>query len=535
MVPSVYLRLTPPELLVHDEPAQVLVVGDFDDNGADILTPAALAFVGAMVRRFGAPLQQLLADRAERRTRIAAGARLDFLAETADIRAGTWGVAPAPADLERRVVEIHAPAERHALAAALGSGADVVVADLEDAVTPTWDNVIAGQRILRDAVRGTLADDGGAPPALVVRPRGLHLPERHLLVDGRIPPAALVDAALFVFHNARALMARGSAPYLYLAKLESHVEAAWWAEVLSAFEDELGLPRSTVRVSVLIETLPATFEMDEILHALRDRVTALNCGRWDFIFSAIKVRRDDASALLPDRAQVTIHQPVLRAFTQLAVRTCHRRGVHAIGGMSNQVPEADDLDAAKRAHAEVADEKRREAADGFDGAWVADPAMVATARDAFDALLCGAPHQRHVLRQDVRVTPADLMRTPQGTRTEAGLRHNIRVGITYIEGWLRGRGHVAIDGLLEDASTVEIARTQVWQWVHHRARLTDGRAVTQQLVERLADEELTRLLALPGAADRGRRFGQARDLFVQVATGEPLAEFLTSEAYRLLT
>ena len=512
---------------------------------SDVLTPDALAFVGGLARRFGASIDALLTARAERRARIARGEeRLAFLPGTAPIRERDWTVAPAPRDLQRRVVEITGPTDRKMMINALNSGADVFMADLEDSSAPTWANMLAGQVNLRDAVRRTIewndAESGKAyrlnerTATLIVRPRGLHLVERHLVIDGKPIAAPLVDAGLFLHHNAAALIERGTGPYLYLPKLESHLEARLWNDVLAHAERALALPNGSIKVTVLIETIAAAFEMDEILFELRDRIAGLNCGRWDYIFSFIKYHAADPHAVLPDRAQVTMEQPCMRAYTQLAVKTCHRRGAFAIGGMAAQIPIKNDQDANERALAKVRADKLREVRDGHDGTWVAHPGLVSIAREVFEAHMSSA-NQLDRRREDVDVTADDLLRVPTGTRTEEGLRQNVRVGVQYIESWLRGLGCVPLYHLMEDAATAEISRAQVWQWIHHRARLDDtGDIVTAPLVEQIMDEELARLTTTLGDRMRGGRFPEARALFLRLATADTLADFLTSAAYNQL-
>jgi malate synthase len=528
-----------PASTVNDAP-------DFTAFESAILTEGARNFVADLERRFGGAIRELLARRAERRLRIARGEeQLDFLSDTAAVRARDWSVAPAPHELLHRAVEITGPTDRKMMINALNSGADVFMADLEDSSAPTWGNVLAGQQNLRDAVRRTIEWRDAATgkeyrlneqtAVLIVRPRGLHLVERHLLVDAKPVAASLCDAGLFLYHNAEALIERGSGPYLYLPKLESHREARLWNDVLTHAEHVLGLPHGCVRVTVLIETLPAAFEMDEILWELRDRIVGLNCGRWDYIFSFIKYRSADPNAVLPDRSQVTMEQPCMRAYTQLAVKTCHRRGAHAIGGMAAQIPIKNDPAANERALAKVRADKLREVNDGHDGTWVAHPALVAVAREIFAAHMTG-PNQLERLRQDVKPSAANLLEVPGGTRTEEGLRHNVRVGIQYIEAWLRGLGCVPLYHLMEDAATAEISRAQVWQWIHHRVRLDDtGDEVTPSLLSRIVDEEMARITSEVGDAQmRAGCFSEARSLFMQLATGETITDFLTTAAYGAL-
>jgi malate synthase len=513
---------------------------------SDILTPQALALVGDLSRQFGASIETLLDSRALRRSRIARGEeRLDFLPGTKPIRERDWTVAPTPRDLERRVVEITGPTDRKMMINALNSGADVFMADLEDSSAPTWSNMLAGQVNLRDAVRRTIEWDDAETgksyrlnertATLIVRPRGLHLVERHLVIDGKPIAASLVDTGLFLHHNAAPLIERGSGPYLYLPKLESHLEARLWNEVLAHVERALALPNGSVKVTVLIETIAAAFEMDEILYELRDRIVGLNCGRWDYIFSFIKYQAADPHAVLPDRSQVTMEQPCMRAYAQLAIRTCHRRGAHAIGGMAAQIPIKNDPAANQRALDKVRADKLREVRDGHDGTWVAHPGLVPVAREIFEAHMSSA-NQLGRLREDVHVTAEDLLRVPTGTRTEEGLRQNVRVGVQYIEAWLRGIGCVPLYHLMEDAATAEISRAQVWQWIHHAARLDDtGATVTAELLETILDDEIERLTRELGRQRIATgRFLQARALFFELATADALADFLTSAAYRQL-
>jgi malate synthase len=500
-----------------------------------VLTEEALAFVALLAREFTPRVEEVLARRRERQARFDAGERPDFLAETADVRESNWMVAPLPDDLQDRRVEITGPTDRKMIINALNSGASVFMADFEDSNSPTWDNVVQGQVNLRDAVAGTISYQapetgkqyalGPKTATLMVRPRGWHLFEKHVEQGGRAVPAGLFDFGLFFFHNARALVDRRSGPYFYLPKMQSHVEARLWNDVFLRAQEELGLPRGSVKATVLIETLPAAFEMDEILFELREHSAGLNCGRWDYIFSSVKTLRADPSWVLPDRAQVTMEQPFLRAYTQLLVKTCHRRGAHAMGGMAAFIPIKGDPARNGGALAKVEADKLREVKGGHDGTWVAHPGLVPLARQVFDKHM-PTPHQMHVLREDVSVAADDLLQVPQGTRTEAGLRHSIRVGVQYLEAWLRGLGCVPLYDLMEDAATAEISRTQIWQWIRHGARLDDGRAVTAPLVSGLLDEEM--------AAFRGGRFAEARAIFEELSTSAELAEFLTLPAYEAL-
>jgi malate synthase len=514
----------------------------------EVLSPAALAFVGALHERFEPRREELLAARRERRARLAAGGTLDFLPETREIREGDWQVAPAPPDLRDRRVEITGPVDRKMIINALNSGARGFMADFEDSLSPTWHNVVEGQVNLIDAIEGTIehtAPDGrdyrlgDETATLLVRPRGWHLPEKHLQADGRPLAGALVDAGLFLFHNARRLLERGSGPYFYLPKLESHLEARLWNDVFCFCQDELGIDRGTIKATVLIETLPAAFEMEEILYELREHSAGLNAGRWDYMFSTIKTFRERPEFVLPDRSAVKMTVPFMRAYTELLVRTCHRRGAHAMGGMAALIPSRKDPEANERAIAAVADDKQREAADGFDGTWVAHPDVVATAMAEFDAVLGGRPNQVDRRREDVDVGAAELrdVASTPGELTEAGLRSNVNVGIQYISSWLRGNGAAAIYGLMEDAATAEIARSQVWQWIRHERALAEGPRVTPELVRRFATLELERIrgeIADDEWFETHGRPRESRALFERVALGEQLEEFLTLPAYEQL-
>jgi len=509
----------------------------------EILSDEAVAFVADLNRRFRPRRNELLADRARRRAEIAAGGTLGFLSETADIRAGDWTVPPAPADLTDRRVEITGPTERKMTINALNSGAKVWLADLEDANTPHWANVVGGQQNLYDAIRRTItletpaktyALQGGPYPTIVMRPRGWHLDERHLPVDGEPAVGALVDFGLYFFHNAKELLERGSGPYFYLPKMESHREAALWNEVFTHAQEALGIPVGTIRATVLIETIPAAFEMDEIIYALRPHMSGLNAGRWDYLFSIIKYFRDNPAMVLPDRAAVTMTAPFMRAYTELLVSTCHRRGAFAMGGMAAFIPSRRDPAVNEVALAKVREDKEREAADGFDGSWVAHPDLVEVCREIFDRVLGDKPNQLAKVRDDVSVDPArllDVAATP-GAVTEAGLRSNISVGLQYLEAWLRGNGAVGINNLMEDAATAEISRSQIWQWIHNRVRLDDGRLITAELVGTIEDEELAKIReALGEQAWAGGRFDDARKLFERVALADDFADFLTTAAY----
>jgi malate synthase A len=514
------------------------------EREAQVLAPACLAFLEDLVRRYRPAVERLLSERRVRQARFDAGERPGFLPETRAIREREWTIAPLPCDLVDRRVEITGPVERKMIINALNAGASVFMADFEDSNAPAWSNVIDGQINLIDAVRGTITYDDPAtgksyrlsdqPAVLMVRPRGWHLQEKHVVVDACPIPGALFDFGVFAFHNAAALIARGSGPYFYLPKLQGHLEARLWNEIFVHTELALGLPFGSIRATVLIETLPAAFEMDEILWELRDHAAGLNCGRWDYIFSFIKVHRADPGAVLPDRTQVTMDQGFLRAYSQLLIKTCHRRRAHAMGGMAAQIPIKGDAAANEAAIAKVLADKRREAADGHDGTWVAHPALVSVAREAFDAAMPG-PNQFERDRSDVAPLPADLLAVPQGTRTEGGLRWNLRVGVQYLEAWLRGNGCVPLYNLMEDAATAEISRAQVWQWMHHGARLDDGRVVTPALVRELLADEMAAVRTELGPFRNGDgRLKDAIALFERLVFSASFEEFLTVPAYEFL-
>ncbi len=512
----------------------------------EVLTPAALAFVAELQREFGPTRRALLQRRAERQMAFNAGMLPDFLPETRSIREASWQVAPVPDDLRDRRVEITGPAERKMMINALNSGARVFMADFEDANAPTWNNIIQGQLNLRDAIERTISyrsPDGRVyrladePATLMVRPRGWHLTERHVLVDGRPIAASLFDFGLYFFHNARRLLAKGSGPYFYLPKLESHLEARLWNDVFLYAQRALGLPSGTIKATVLIETVTAAFEMEEILYELREHSAGLNAGRWDYIFSVIKKFRYRPDFVLPDRAQVTMRVPFMRAYTEQLVAVCHRRGAHAIGGMAAFIPSRRDAQVNEAALSKVREDKLRESSDGFDGTWVAHPDLVPVATEVFDGVLGLQPHQLHRQRQDVAVRADDLLdvRVPGGEVTAAGLRANVRVALLYLESWLRGVGAVGIDNLMEDVATAEIARAQVWQWLQHGVRLREGPRVTKELVRQLQRQELAALRAALGEAAFARsRFRDAAELFDEVALREHFVDFLTLPAYARL-
>jgi malate synthase len=509
----------------------------------EVLTGPALAFVAELHREFDARRRELVAARESRPPPTG------FLPETGDVRADdTWRVPPPNADYADRRVEITGPTDRKLVINALNSGASGFMADFEDANSPTWHNQVEGHVNLTHAIDATIGYDaadgrryelGDDPATLLVRPRGWHLPERHLLLDDGPTSGALVDFGLFAFHNARRTVDRGSAPYLYLPKLEHHLEARLWDEVLTFSEDALGLGHGTFKATVLIETLPAAFQMDEILFELRDHSYGLNAGRWDYIFSVIKTYRDDPAFVLPDRDNVTMTVPFMRAYTDLLVRTCHRRGAFAMGGMAALIPSRSDVEVNRRATEAVRTDKRREAKDGFDGTWVAHPDVVDVAATAFAEVLGDRANQidRHRGDVDVEVAPArllDVASTP-GAATEAGLRKNVNVGFQYLSFWLSGRGAAGIDGMMEDAATAEISRSQLWQWIRHEVRLEDGRLVTRDLVADLLDEETRAVRDAVGEEtwQRGRP-DETRQVFERLVLGDDFPTFLTLVAYDLL-
>jgi malate synthase len=503
---------------------------------AEILTPEAVRFVASLAAKFEGRRQELLARRQERQTEIDAGHFPDFLTETTDIRLSEWIVAPIPRDLTDRRVEITGPVDRKMVINALNSGANVFMADFEDANSPTWSNNVEGQINLRDANRRTIeftSPEGkkyklnDKVATLLVRPRGWHLNEKHVLREGKPISGSLFDFGLYFFHNAKQLMANGSGPYFYLPKLESHVEARLWNDVFNFSQDSLGIPRGTIRATVLIETILASFEMDEILHELREHSAGLNCGRWDYIFSFIKKFRNFPTFVLPNRAEVTMERHFLKSYVELLIQTCHRRGIHAMGGMAAQVPIKNDPAANEQALEKVRLDKLREVRAGHDGTWVAHPGLVPIAKQIFDEGM-PTPNQISKKREDVHITAKDLLAATEGTITEAGLRWNIDVGLQYLEAWLRGVGCVPIYNLMEDAATAEICRAQVWQWVKFGAKLDDGRPVTAAMVNQVVDEQL----AKRGNADA--EFAKAAGIFRQMMTSADFQEFLTLPAYSFI-
>lgn len=527
-----------------DAPDNVVVTGSLGPRFEEVLTPEALAFLADLHRSFDHTRRDLLEARAVRQREFDAGTLPDFLPETREIRDGAWRITSIPDDLRDRRVEITGPVDRKMVINALNSGAKVFMADFEDATSPTWANAIEGQinMIDRWADRIDFTDEtsgkryaiGPNPAVLLVRPRGWHLPEVHIEVDGRPMSGALVDFGLYVFHNAKTMIARGTGPYFYLPKLESHKEARLWNDVFVHAQNALDIPVGTIKVTVLIETLPAAFEMDEILYELRDHIVGCNAGRWDYIFSFIKTLRRNRGYVLPDRSQVVMGKAFLRAYSLLLIKTCHKRGAFAMGGMAAQIPNRRDPEANEAALAKVRADKEREAGDGHDGTWVAHPDLVPVAMEVFDRLM-PEPNQIGRQRDDVMVGQRELLEVHPGNKTEAGLRDNIRVGVQYIEAWLRGKGAVPLYNLMEDAATAEISRSQIWQWLTFGAQLDDGQTVTAPLFAKLLDEEMAGVRAEIGAEayDAGR-FPEAIELFRTLSTADDLVPFLTLPAYELI-
>ena len=522
------------------------VIGPHGDRYDEILTPDALALVARLQRELGPRRAELLAVRDRRQEALSAGGTLEFLAGTQAIRDdGSWRVAPPAPGLVDRRVEITGPTDRKMTINALNSGAKVWLADFEDANTPLWDNMVTGQLNLRDALDRTIdfiSDEGKAYQlrpdeelaTIVVRPRGWHLDEKHLLVDGQRTSGSLFDFGMYFFHCAQRQLDKGKGPYFYLAKMESHLEARLWNDAFRIAQEELGILPGTIRATVLIETIPAAFEMEEILYELREHSAGLNAGRWDYLFSIIKkFRTRGRDFVLPERNAVTMTAPMMRAYTELLVRTCHKRGAHAMGGMAAFIPSRRDPQVNEVALAKVRDDKTRESNDGFDGSWVAHPDLVPICKEVFDSVLGDEPNQLGKLREEVSVDPADLLavaKTP-GEITEAGLRSNISVGLQYLANWLAGTGAVAIFNLMEDAATAEISRSQIWQWLHNDITLADGPLVTPDLVNRLIGEELTKIRAASGDAFDEAGYEQAVALFREVALADDYADFLTIPAY----
>jgi malate synthase len=526
-------------------PTGIQILGEITPAFAEILTPEALAFVAKLERAFGNRREECLGRRQERQTALDRGEALDFLPETQSIRDGDWTCARIPEDLLDRRVEITGPTDRKMVINALNSGAKVFMADFEDANAPKWENMVDGQINLRDAIRRTITFNSPEGKSyklreelavLLVRPRGWHLVEKHVLIDGRPMSGGLFDFGLYFFHNARELINRDTGPYFYLPKLESHLEARLWNDVFKMAQDELGIPQGAIRATVLIETIPAAFEMDEILHELRDHSAGLNCGRWDYIFSCIKKFRNKRDFLLADRALVSMTTHFMRSYSLLCIKTCHRRNTFAMGGMAAQIPVKNNPKANEEAFAKVRADKEREANDGHDGTWVAHPGMVQLALNVFNALMPG-PNQINKRRDDVSVTAKDLLDFgPSEPITEQGLRTNVSVGVQYLEAWLRGSGAVPIFNLMEDAATAEISRAQVWQWIRNaRGALTDGRKVTKELFRGVLVEELTKIENTLGPDRFAKgKYDVARELFDKITTDDNFVEFLTLPGYEKL-
>ena len=515
------------------------------ERSDEVLTPMALELLASLHRQFNARRLQLLAQRVRRQAELDHGLLPDFLPETAQIRAGDWRIAAVPADLADRRVEITGPVDRKMIVNALNAPVRTFMADFEDSCSPTWENLIRGQVNLNDAVRRTIRYEDPATgkvyrlaehtATLIVRPRGWHLPEKHVHINGEPVSGALFDFALFLANNHAALAAGGTGPYFYLPKMESHLEARLWNDVFVAAQEALGVPRGTIKATVLIETILAAFEMDEILFELREHSAGLNCGRWDYIFSFIKKFRNRPDCVLPDRATVTMDRHFLKSYVELLIKTCHRRGAHAMGGMAAQIPIRDDPAANEAAMARVRADKLREAHAGHDGTWIAHPGLAPIALEAFDSVMKG-PNQLSVSRADVNVGELDLLKVPDGQITEAGLRGCIRVGVQYLEAWLRGNGCVPLYHLMEDAATAEICRAQLWQWLRHGARTSDGQPITVERFDRLMSAELDRIHTEVGAARlTGGVFPSAARLFEQMTKSEVFDEFLTLPAYELLS
>ena len=522
----------------------VKLTGELHSQFDRILTPEALDFVASLDEQFQARRQELLQKRVLRQARLDAGEMPNFLPETAEIRQSDWKVAAIPTDLMDRRVEITGPVDRKMVINALNSGANMYMADFEDSHSPTWFDTVQGQINLCDAVDGTITftnPDGkfyelnDTIATLLVRPRGWHLNEKHMLLNGRPVSASLFDFGLFFFHNAKKLLEKGSGPYFYLPKLESHLEARLWNDVFVMAQDLLGVPQGSIRATVLIENILAAFEMDEILYELRDHSAGLNCGRWDYIFSAIRKFRKHPSFVLPDRAQVTMTTHMMRSYSLLLIKTCHRRGIHAMGGMAAQIPIKGNQAANEAALAKVRADKEREARDGHDGTWVAHPALVALAKEEFDKVMTG-PNQIDRLREDVQITAEDLLTVPHGTITEDGLRTNMDVGIQYMAAWLDGSGCVPIYNLMEDAATAEISRAQVWQWLHNPGtKLADGRSITPELLHKLMPDVMQQIKGAVGPEQFARgKYQEASKLFEKIIVGKDFTEFLTLPAYDYL-
>src|SRR6266496_5996259 len=535
-------RSIPPMTTQSSKTGEIEIVGPVTAEFAQVLTPDAMKFVATLVRTFAGRREELLQRRAQRQAEIDAGRMPDFLPETEHIRQGSWTIAPVPADLQERRVEITGPSERKMIINALNSGAKVFMADFEDSLSPTWENIVLGQANLRDAVNRSISftSPEGKEYALnektatlLVRPRGWHLPEKHVLIDGKEIPGGLFDFGLYFFHNVKTLLEKGTGPYFYLPKLESHLEARLWNDVFVLAQNELGIPQGTIKATVLIETILASFEMDEILYELREHSAGLNAGRWDYIFSCIKKLRSNRDFCLADRALVTMTTHFMKSYAELLIKTCHRRNIHAMGGMAAQIPVKNDEAANAEAFAKVKADKEREATIGHDGTWVAHPGLVSVAKEAFDRLM-PAPNQIATKqRADVKVSAADLLKfEPEKPITEKGVRLNINVAIQYIGAWLAGQGAVPIFNLMEDAATAEISRSQVWQWIRSpKGVLDDGRKVTKEMVAAMLPQEMQRIRGLLGKASAEGRYDEASGIVAELVANDTFVEFLTLPAY----
>jgi len=530
-------------MAAQEQSDDIEITGEITSEFAEILTPEAVEFIADLERKFGSKVDELLGERAKFQNELRAGKKLDFLPETKEIRDGDWKIAPIPQDLQDRRVEITGPVDRKMMINALNSGAKVFMADFEDSLTPGWNQVIQGHINLRDAIAGNIeytSPEGkeyklkGTYPSkdlaiMIIRPRGWHLPEKHFSVDGKAIHGAFLDFGLYFFHNVKNLISKGTGPYFYLPKLETYKEAEIWADIFSYVEEKLAVDHGTIKATVLIETITAAFQMDEILYALKDYIVAQNAGRWDYIFSYIKKHSHDPSFICPDRHKVIMTQPFLRAYSLLLIKTCHKRGAFAMGGMAAFIPVKNDEAANEKAFAMVKKDKEREAGDGHDGTWVAHPGLIPVAMEAFDRLM-PTPNQVDKLRDDVEVTATDLLEVPGGAITEAGVRNNISVSLQYLASWLNGNGCVPIFNLMEDAATAEIARTQLWQWIHHPAKLDDGTEITRELFEQYRDEELAKIKESYGDAYDEAKFAEALEILEDLVD-EDLDEFLTTDAY----
>lgn len=527
-----------------DNAQTIELTGQVTSEYQKILNSEALDFIAKLTRVFRERRNELLREREERQVKLDAGEMPNFLLETVELRKKDWQVAPVPADLQDRRVEITGPTDRKMVINALNSGASVFMADFEDANSPTWSNMIEGQINMRDAVRRTInftREDGKhyglseKTAVLLVRPRGWHLDETHMLVDGEPVPGGIFDFGLYFFHNAHELLKRGSGPYFYLPKLESYLEARLWNDIFNMAQNELNIERGTIKATVLLETILAAFEMDEILWELRDHSAGLNCGRWDYIFSFIKKFRKHPNFVMPERSQVTMTADFMSAYSLLVIKTCHRRGAHAIGGMAAQIPIKGDVEANAAAFSKVRADKEREAQAGHDGTWVAHPGLIPVAKEVFDKHMPEANQIKTKLRLDVEVTAADLIKVPKGTITEQGLRLNLKVGIQYLESWILGNGCVPLYNLMEDAATAEISRTQIWQWLQHGAKLDDGRAITPSLYSQMLEEEIDSIREEIGDERfNDGRFADATKLFDQMIRSDDFSDFLTLSAHKYI-